>query len=127
MSTELEEKVTSSLVDGRLPCAVAFEIAKTSKVNRQQVGEMANKLKIRIVNCQLGFFQLEKATHADIDGMHIKEPLAEEIKASLVNDFLSCAVVFKIARKLNITPREVGDAATKQKIRIANCQLGCFP
>jgi hypothetical protein len=32
MNTELEEKVTSSLVDGRLRCPVAFKIGKEWKV-----------------------------------------------------------------------------------------------
>lgn len=56
MSTELEEKVKSSLVDGKLPCAVAFKIAKELKVSPQEIGETADKLGIRIVKCQLGCF-----------------------------------------------------------------------
>ncbi len=38
MATELEEKVTSSLVDDRLPCAVAFKIAEELKVSVREVG-----------------------------------------------------------------------------------------
>ncbi len=53
--------------------------------------------------------------------------LEEELEASLVNGKLPCAVAFKIARKLQVAPREVGDTANKLNIRIANCQLGCFP
>ena len=56
MSTELEEKVVSSLVDGQLPCAVAFKIAKELKVSVQEVGETADELGIRIIKCQLGCF-----------------------------------------------------------------------
>ena len=56
MSTELEEKVKLSLVDGKLPCAVAFKIAKELKVSPREVGETANKLAIRIGSCQLGCF-----------------------------------------------------------------------
>jgi len=44
------------LVDGKLPCAVAFKIARELKVSRQEVGEIADKLGIMIVNCQLGCF-----------------------------------------------------------------------
>ena len=57
MDTELEEKVTSSLVDGKLACAVAFKIAKELKVSPQKVGETADKFGIRIAKCQLGCFQ----------------------------------------------------------------------
>ena len=56
MATELEEKVVSSLVDDRLPCAVAFKIAKELKVSVREVGETADKLGIRIIKCQLGCF-----------------------------------------------------------------------
>jgi len=53
--------------------------------------------------------------------------LEEEIRASLVDGRLPCAVAFKIAKKLKVSPRRVGDAANKLSIKIATCQLGCFP
>lgn len=56
LSTKLEEKVTSSLVDGQLPCPIAFKIAKELKVNLREVGETADKLGIKISGCQLGCF-----------------------------------------------------------------------
>ena len=57
MSAEIEEKVKSSLVDSRLPCAVAFKIAKEVKVSPREVGEAADGLSVRICDCQLGCFQ----------------------------------------------------------------------
>ncbi len=57
MSAELEEKIKFSLVDGRLPCAVAFKIAKEVKVSPREVGEAADGLSVRICDCQLGCFQ----------------------------------------------------------------------
>ena len=56
MITELEEKITSSLVDDQLPCPIAFKIAKELKVSLGEVGETTDKLGIRIVQCQLGCF-----------------------------------------------------------------------
>jgi len=56
MGTELEEKVVSSLVDGKLSCAVAFKIAKELKVSPREVGEIADKLGIKFSSCQLGCF-----------------------------------------------------------------------
>ena len=53
--------------------------------------------------------------------------LEEELKASLVNGRLPCAVAFKISRKLKVSPRKVGDMANKLNVKILNCQLGCFP
>ena len=53
--------------------------------------------------------------------------IENEIQASLVNGRLPCAVAFKIAGKLKVTPRQVGDAANRLSIKITSCQLGCFP
>ena len=46
----------ASLVDGRLPCAVAFKISRKLKVSPRKVGDMANRLNVKISNCQLGCF-----------------------------------------------------------------------
>ncbi len=56
MSAEIEDRVKSSLVGGKLPCAVALEIARELKVSPLEVGKTANKLSIKICNCQLGCF-----------------------------------------------------------------------
>ncbi|MFC2059055.1 hypothetical protein ACFLTS_05425 [Chloroflexota bacterium] len=53
--------------------------------------------------------------------------LEEDVKASLVNGKLPCAQAFKIAKKHKVAPRQVGDTANKLDIKIATCQLGCFP
>jgi len=56
-----------------------------------------------------------------------KKVLEDEIKSSLINGKLPCAVAFKIAKKLKVSPKDVGDAANELKIKISSCQLGCFP
>ncbi|GAJ06503.1 unnamed protein product [marine sediment metagenome] len=53
--------------------------------------------------------------------------LEKELKASLVEGRLPCAVAFEIGRKLEVSPRKVGDMANRLKIKISSCQLGCFP
>ncbi|MCX5995934.1 MAG: hypothetical protein NTV59_08075 [Chloroflexi bacterium] len=57
----------------------------------------------------------------------IAKVLEDEMRASLVNGKLPCAVAFKIAKKLKINPKQVGGAANRLNIKIAGCQLGCFP
>ena len=57
----------------------------------------------------------------------IGRALEEEMRASLVNGKLPCAVAFRIARKLKASPKQVGDAANRLNIKISSCQLGCFP
>jgi len=56
MRDELEEKIKSSLVDGKLPCPVAFKIAKELKVSPQEVGKIADNLSVKICGCQLDCF-----------------------------------------------------------------------
>jgi hypothetical protein len=57
----------------------------------------------------------------------IEKALEEEMRASLVSGKLPCAAAFWIAKKFKVAPKEVGDAANRLKIKIASCQLGCFP
>jgi hypothetical protein len=56
LNENIEKEIQDSLVDGKLPCAVALGIAKKLKVSPRQVGDTANKLNIKIKNCQLGCF-----------------------------------------------------------------------
>jgi len=55
-----DEKLASELArrarDGRLPCAAAFAIAEELGVPRLQVGQAADELGVKIVDCQLGCF-----------------------------------------------------------------------
>lgn len=41
---------------GKLPCAVAHELAKRLQVPIAQVGQAANDLEVKITKCQLGCF-----------------------------------------------------------------------
>jgi hypothetical protein len=56
MSIELEKKIRESLVEGKLPCPTAFQIAKDLKVTTKEIGETCNKLHIKVRSCQLGCF-----------------------------------------------------------------------
>lgn len=57
----------------------------------------------------------------------ISKAVEDEMRASLVDGKLPCAVAFRIAKKLKVSPKQVGDAANRLKIKISSCQLGCFP
>ena len=53
---KLEEALRASLVNDRLLCPVAFKISADLDVSTKAIGEMANKLGIKISGCQLGCF-----------------------------------------------------------------------
>jgi hypothetical protein len=56
VSPALEQAIGEGLVVGRLPCAVAWAIANRFGLRRTDVANAAEKLDIRIGQCQLGAF-----------------------------------------------------------------------
>ncbi|MGC9336167.1 MAG: hypothetical protein ACP5JJ_18645 [Anaerolineae bacterium] len=56
VSPELEQAIREGLIVGRLPCAVAWAIANRFDLRKIDVANAAEKLEIRIGQCQLGAF-----------------------------------------------------------------------
>ena len=52
----LETAIRGGLVDGRLPCIAAWEIAAEKKIARLKVSSACETLKIKVKPCQLGAF-----------------------------------------------------------------------
>jgi hypothetical protein len=52
--------------------------------------------------------------------------IAAEIKKEVVNNRLPCPVARKIAQKLAVPYWEVGKTADELKVKISECELGCF-
>jgi len=130
MSADLEKEIRENLRDGKLPCAVAWRIAERAGVERRAVGEMADRLDIRISHCQLGLFGYgEKRL-----GEHkiVKEPasldsaLADAIRAAARDGKVTCAQLFEIAGRLGRPPMDASAHAEALGVKIAQCQLGCF-
>jgi hypothetical protein len=53
--------------------------------------------------------------------------LDKKIQESLTEGKLPCAKGFQIAKEMKVTPKEVGEACNRLKIKVRSCQLGCFP
>lgn len=58
------------------------------------------------------------------DIMH--EQLKKKLREASVDGRITCAVARKIAEELGVAHKDVGAAANELKIRIKDCQLGCF-
>jgi hypothetical protein len=56
MDYELQKKIKTASVNGKLPCEAAFKIAKELKIDPKSVREAADELRIKISACQLGCF-----------------------------------------------------------------------
>ncbi len=52
----IAEELQKRAKDGRIACGVALKLAQELGVSTQKVGETANQLKIKIINCSLGCF-----------------------------------------------------------------------
>lgn len=53
---EIVNKLKEAAKDGKITCAVAQKIAMDNKIPMRQIGDLLNKLKIKIIQCQLGCF-----------------------------------------------------------------------
>ncbi|MFC1533532.1 hypothetical protein ACFL7M_09240, partial [Thermodesulfobacteriota bacterium] len=55
-----------------------------------------------------------------------KPEIVESVKAQAAQEEISCAVAFKIAGDLGISPAEAGFTIDSLEIKIIYCQLGIF-
>jgi hypothetical protein len=55
-SPDIEAAIRGCLVEGRLPCKSAWEIAAERGIPKMAVAAACEKLKIRVKPCQLGAF-----------------------------------------------------------------------
>lgn len=56
VAPELEKAILASLVNDRLPCRSAWDIAKELKIHKMKVSAACDAMKIKIRPCQLGAF-----------------------------------------------------------------------
>jgi len=55
-----------------------------------------------------------------------RKKLEEVIEEKAKNGKLPCAVCFKIAEDFGISKKEMGKILNEMKVKIGQCQLGCF-
>lgn len=56
-----------------------------------------------------------------------KESIMKEIDPFIKNGKISCKKALELAEKNNISPKTLGDLLNEAKVKVASCQLGCFP
>jgi hypothetical protein len=55
-----------------------------------------------------------------------RKKIEEAILAKAKNGKLPCAMCFKIAEESGISNKEMGKILNEIKVKISQCQLGCF-
>jgi hypothetical protein len=126
MLSDLEEKVKAALKDGYLSCPTAWRIAKDSDVPRIAVGVIADRLGIRITDCQLGCFKVEKTVYDSSPDENIDTEVIPALKALKANDELTCARVFELAHRFKLKPMDIANEINAMGLKFHSCQLGCF-
>lgn len=109
-----------------LPCAVAFEVAKSVNVPPEAVGRAADDLELRLVKCQLGLFGYLPEKKIVKPASSVAPELKEAILAGLENERLPCSTAWQIGKNLGIRKMRVSAACDRMGVRIKPCQLGAF-
>lgn len=124
--SELESKVKESLKEGYLACPVAWKIAKDEGVPKIAVGEIADRLGIRVTDCQLGCFKVEKMVYDNPDHKPIDSKIVTELEKLIERNELTCPKVFELARKYKVKPLDIANEVSARGLKFLECQLGCF-
>jgi hypothetical protein len=126
----LTAAIRAHLVDGKVPCAAAFAIARQLSVEPLTVGRAANALEVRLTQCQLGLFghpgkhgwqTLGTGEQAVPEGF---DRAIEQARGD--RGTLSCADAWRIAESFGVTRMQVGYLVDAMGVKIAPCQLGAF-
>lgn len=56
-----------------------------------------------------------------------KETIIEKIKQQTKDGKIACKQALKIAKEEGVPPKDLGSLLNELKIKVDNCQLGCFP
>jgi len=122
----LDKEILNRVTDNELSCVAAFEIAGKLNVPAKDIGEAADRLKVRLVKCQIGLFGYKP----DKKIVKTAETVSSELKAAISNSLedgkLSCIKAWEIAAKLKIQKLSVSCACEALNVKIRECQLGAF-
>ena len=55
-----------------------------------------------------------------------KQQIYEEIVRVAEDGRISCVRCFEIAQRCGVSPELIGEVCDDHKVKIRNCQLGCF-
>ena len=123
---EIEAALKQEILDGELPCAVAFKVASDHHTQPKEVGRVADLLEMRLTECQLGLFGHVPEKRLVRPATQVSEDLEKAIRGALQNGRLPCAGAWDIARRLGLQKMAVSSACETLGIKISSCQIGAF-
>lgn len=130
VKADLQGEILASLHEGRLPCAAAHSVAERAEASIQAVGDLANRMGVRISRCQLGLFGYGEKRLGQHKIVEPSETLQSEVATALEktaqNGVVTCAQLFDISERLGVSKMTVSAHAEALGLKIGQCQLGCF-
>ena len=124
--TSIKNEILKKTKNKKIPCAVAFEIAKTLQVSPEEVGKTADLMNFRLTKCQLGLFGYQPKKKIVKPQDSINADVKDAVSAALVQGRLSCQSAWDIASRLHTSKMTVSGACEAMGIKIKDCQLGAF-
>ena len=122
----LKNEITNRVKENKIPCAVAFEIAKELQVSADAVGMTVDLINYRLVKCQLGLFGYQPKKKIVKPQNKVSEDLKDAISDALVQGKLSCKSAWDIASRFKVHKMKVSGACEAMGVKIKPCQLGAF-
>jgi hypothetical protein len=127
---KVDEKIAQAVEEraseNEISCASAFQIVKDLAVQPDEVGFTIDVSEITIVKCQLGLYGYLPEKKVIKPAESVPPDLEKAIREALVNDRLSCAASWEIAKNHGLSKMAVSSACEALGIKITPCQLGAF-
>ena len=131
LDDELVSAIQANLRAGKLPCAVAFEIAAEEDVEPVVLGQTAALLRIHLSHCVLGLFgypEMQKGWEAaGFSALEMPDELRAAIQAAVTeNGTVACAKLWELAARFGVRKMQLGYLCDQLGIKVTPCQLGAF-
>jgi hypothetical protein len=120
------EALTREAVQGRLACAAAFKVASALQRSPADIGAAADRLGIRLVECQLGLFGYTPQKKIVTAAPGVDPELADAVRRKLDEGRLPCREAWALAESFSLPRMAVSAACEALGVKIKPCQLGAF-
>ena len=124
--TSIKNEILKQTKNEKVPCAVAFEIAKSLQISPETVGKTVDMMNFKLTKCQLGLFGYQPQKKIVKPQDSIKVDVKDAVSDALVQGRLSCKHAWDIASRLNVSKMTVSGACEAMGIKIKDCQIGAF-
>ena len=122
----IKNEILKQTKNDKIPCAVAFEIAKALQVSPDAVGKTADLMNFKLTKCQLGLFGYQPKKKILKPQESLKKDVKDAVSDALVRGRLSCQHAWDISTRLQVSKMTVSGACEVMGVKIKDCQLGAF-